>query len=66
GKGSGTYGQFRLTTEDDHEFIEVIKSGGRAAQIEAMEAAKPYDEESEELLVWYNSELKRRGIKVAA
>lgn len=61
GKGSGTYGQFRLTTEDDAEFLEIIKSGGRKAQTKAMEAAEPYDQETEELLVWFGQESARRG-----
>jgi hypothetical protein len=66
GKGSGTYGQFRLTTDDDPEFKAIIKSGGRKAQTAAMQAAEPYDQETEELLAWYDAEGNRRGFKAVA
>lgn len=65
-KGKGSYGGFRLCDADDPEFLKVIESGGRAAQDAALEAAEPYDDETEELLRWYSVETNRRGIKVAS
>jgi hypothetical protein len=59
-KGSGTYGQFSLVDDDDEEFRQIIATGGRAAQIAAMENPVPYDQEAEELLAWFQSELEHR------
>ena len=66
GKGSGTYGQFELVDAKDPRFLHIIKHGGRAAQVSAMENPTPYDRETEELLEWFEVEHKRRGFKVAA
>ena len=60
-KLKGSHGQFRLTTPDDPEFKNIIATGGKAAQEAAMEAAEPYDGETEELLSWYMSEIVTRG-----
>lgn len=65
-KGAGNYGQFRLASNDDAEFIEIVKTGGRAAQTAAMNEPACYDTETEELLSWFNSEVQRRGFKVVA
>ena len=65
-KGSGTFGQFELVSEDDPRFLAVVNSGGRAAQVAAMEAAEPYDHETEELLSWFVAEVDRRGFKGVA
>ena len=61
-KGSGSFGQFRATGDDnDPEFCNIVANGGRSAQEAAMEAAAPYDEETAALLDWFDVELKRRG-----
>lgn len=61
-KGKGTYGQFVLTNpDDDAEFVRIMQTGGRAAQAAAMANPDPYDDESEELLAWFDEELERRG-----
>lgn len=65
-KGSGSYGQFDLCDPDDPAFLEIVKTGGRAAQQEALDHPTPYDEETAELLSWFNVELRRRGFKTAA
>jgi hypothetical protein len=62
-KGSATFGQFELVSEDDPDFQRIVKSGGREAQIKAMEIAEPYDIETEELLAWFVKEVDRRGFK---
>lgn len=62
-KGKGNYGQFRITNDDDPEFIEIVKEGDRGAQIEAMENPAPYDDESEKLYSWYLTEAPKRGYK---
>lgn len=61
-KGKGTYGQFILTNpDDDAAFVQTMQTGGRAAQLAAMANPGPYDDESEELLAWFDTELERRG-----
>jgi hypothetical protein len=64
-KGSGNYGQFRLVDADDPTFLDIITNGGRAAQKAAMENPESYDSETDQLLHWYESEVKRRGFKAA-
>lgn len=65
-KGAGDYGQFRLVGKDDADFVRIMKTGGRAAQQAAMNEPHPFDEESADLLSWFEAETKRRGFKVAA
>lgn len=65
-KGSGTFGQFELVSPDDPRYVRVIETGGRAAQITGMDAAEPYDHETEELLAWFVTEADRRGFKGVA
>lgn len=65
-KGSGTYGQFEIVSEDNEDFQRIIKNGGFEAQKAAMSRAEPYDAETEELLSWYHEEADRRGFKVAS
>jgi hypothetical protein len=62
-KGSGNYGQFRVCDENDPDFLRITKIG-RESQIEAMQSPVAYDEETEKLLDWYESEVNRRGMKV--
>lgn len=64
-KGSGNYGQYRLTNADDPEFLVIVEEGGRSAQQAAIADPEFYDRESEELFSWFNDELSRRGRKAA-
>lgn len=63
-KGKGSYGQFKLVSADDPDFLEISQTWGRAAQIAAMEHPVCYDQETEELLSWWGTEVERRGFKV--
>lgn len=67
-KGSGSYGQFRCASADDTEFQQIVADGGRAVQDDALHHYECYDEETDELLSWYSSEIIRlgRGKKDAA
>jgi len=60
-KGKGSYGQFVVANAHDPAFLAITESGGRAAQIEAMEQPVAYDDESAELWGWYESEVVARG-----
>lgn len=62
-KGTGDYGHFRLCDEDDPEFLDVIKNGGREAQDMSMQLAEPHDDETTEMLSWFIDESARRAGK---
>lgn len=65
-KGSGSYGSFKLVSADDKDFVRIMKTQGRAAQQAALEEPVAYNDETDEMLRWYDVELKRRGFKVAS
>lgn len=65
-KGSGNFGCFELVSEDNKDFQRIIKTMGRKAQKAALDNPEYYDNETEELLSWFDAETKRRGFKVAA
>lgn len=59
-KGSLSFGQFRLCSPDDADFVRICKAGGRVAQEAALESPESYDEETERLLLWFDTERARR------
>lgn len=65
-KGAGSYGQFRISDQNDAEFREIVKNGGRKAQVAAIETPVCYDDETAELLSWYDDEVGRRQLKGVA
>lgn len=65
-KGAGNYGQFQLVEADDKEWANIVEKGGRKAQQEAMQNPRYFDQDTEDLMAWFDSETKRRGFKVAA
>lgn len=60
-KGSGRYGCYEVVGPDNKEFDDIVKNGGRQAQLDAMEHPEFYDQESEELYRWFEEEVKARG-----
>lgn len=64
-KGALNYGRFRIVAEKDAEFQRILKTGGIKAQDDALAEPVCYDAETEELLEWWNAEVKRRGFEVA-
>lgn len=63
-KGAGNYGQFRIANENDPELQEILREG-REAQDAALADPLPYNDETSELLSWFEVESRRRGFKVA-
>ncbi|TAZ20698.1 hypothetical protein ELH77_19015 [Rhizobium ruizarguesonis] len=61
GKGKGSYGSFRLCDVDDPDFKTLMEPGERARQKAAFNNLASYDDETRELLEWYDAELVRRG-----
>jgi hypothetical protein len=62
-KGALAFGRFRVASPDDSEFLEIV-AVGRAAQERAMRLADPYDDDTRELLSWFDIETKRRGMTI--
>ena len=65
-KGSGNYGSFRLASANDAELKEIIATGGRDAQTEAMNSPSFYDDETEFLYEQFIATATDRGFKVSA
>lgn len=55
-----SYGKFRVADDRDEDFIRIVKTQGRASQIKAIADASAYDAETEELLTWFQTEVKAR------
>jgi hypothetical protein len=62
-KGAMNYGQFKIVDKENPEFLEVLHSGARAAQLAALQAPAAYDDETNDLLTWFDLELKNRQIR---
>lgn len=62
-KGSGSFGQYRLATADDAEVKEIMKIGGRDAQLRAIESPEHYNEETDDLMEWFNEVSAARGLR---
>lgn len=64
-KGKLSYGQFAVLDQTDKEqvalFNRIKREGGRKQQEAAMKNPACFDDETAELLAWFNAELKRRG-----
>jgi hypothetical protein len=58
-KGKGNFGQFEVVTK--RECSSIIKSGGLKQQDAAVKNPTCYDPETEELLSWFQEEVKTRG-----
>jgi hypothetical protein len=65
-KGSGSYGSFKLVSADDKDYVRICKTQGRKAQQEALDNPVAYNDETDEMLRWFDVEIKRRGFKVAS
>jgi hypothetical protein len=59
-KGAGDYGQFHIVGEDDEDWHRIVKSGGRDVQVAAMEKPPFYDDDTRELVEWFDEEIERR------
>jgi len=65
-KGRGSFGSFVLCDPDDADFKRIVSTMGREAQQNALDEPQAYNDETSEMLAWFDVEMKRRGFKVAA
>lgn len=56
----GTYGKFRVASANDHEYQEILKQEARKAQQNAWDKPQEFDEDTADLMSWYNAEVARR------
>jgi hypothetical protein len=59
-KGSGSYGLWRMVTPEDAGLFAAIQEQGREVQAAAMADPIAYDEQSREMLEWFDEEYDRR------
>jgi len=62
GQKGGPYGSWKLVGPNDHQFRE-IKKQGRTVQLKAYEKPAYYDEDTTEILGWFESEVRRREMQ---
>ncbi len=62
-KGSGSFGSFALVSADHPDFVRIMQLG-REVQEYALDNPEAYDEETAELLSWFEVETKKRGFTV--
>jgi len=60
-KGAGSFGQFRLCNHDDPTWNAIVKNGRTGCQDEALAEPTFYDADTEDLILWYLAEVKRRA-----
>lgn len=65
-KGAMSYGQFKIVTPDDPAFKRILKEGARKAQEAALKSPTCYDDETTELLSWFDTERAHRQMKGVA
>jgi hypothetical protein len=56
----GDFGKFRIANATDKELKEIVAKQGRAPQAKAYEKPCEYDEDTAELLAWFEAEVARR------
>lgn len=56
-KGTFAFGGWDVVAQDDGALLDLMKHQGRKVQIAALENPVPSNEETEELLAWFESEL---------
>jgi hypothetical protein len=60
-KGTLSFGRNHIVLPSHPEVKRLMKTGGRKAQMKAMQDAIPYDEESAEMLAYWDAEMARRA-----
>jgi hypothetical protein len=65
-KGAMSYGQFKIVSPDDANFKRILKEGARKAQQAGLQSPVCYDDETTELLSWFDTERAHRQMKGVA
>ncbi len=62
-KGAMNFGRFKIVDKNDPDFARIVRTGGRKAQVEALAHPTCHDDESTELLSWFEGERQQRQLK---
>ena len=62
----GPYGSYRLVADNDKEFVSITRNQGRAAQQAAYDNPTYYDDDTRDLMRWFQAELTRREKSASA
>jgi hypothetical protein len=65
-KGKGSYGSFKLVDESDEDWQRIMRTQGRAVQTDALKNPECYDEDTTQLLEWFQNEVGRREMAKGA
>ena len=65
-KGWGNFGSFVICEPNDKDFLRITSTMGREPQKEGLREAEAYDNDTLELLSWFQEEVKNRGFKAAS
>jgi hypothetical protein len=60
GEKGGPFGAFEVVNEKDARFLAVKKHGARAAQKKALERPAFFDDDTADILRWFDAEIRRR------
>ena len=60
-KGKGAFGRFKIVDADNSDFVRITALGARSAQEAALGNPDCYDNETAELLAWYDTAAHRKG-----
>jgi hypothetical protein len=63
GEKGGPYGAYRLGSENDKQFKAIIQKQGVKAQKAAYEQPAFFDEDTRDILLWFQTEVKRREME---
>lgn len=63
GSSLGKCGKWRIVDEGDQEYLDIVNNEGRVPQLQAFEHPQYYDEDTEELIAWFEEEVLRRRQK---
>lgn len=59
----GSYGRFRLASENDPDFKRIVEHQGRESQLREIESPAFHDDETSELLGWFFNECDKREMR---
>jgi len=59
-KGSGSHGLWEVVDPGNEDWMRIMKTGGRAPQLAAMEAPVYFDNDTEGLMHWFETEYTKR------
>jgi|GEM_PF-463769 len=63
GQKGGPYGGWKLVSEGEKEYKAILAKQGRAAQLKAYEKPAFFDEDTSDILIWFENEVRVREME---